>query len=174
MRKQKQTEMFKKFSHSYGGELQKKRKGRAHARPIDTRATMHMVLRSTKAKGEWSFKKHDKKITNILNKFAIKYGVKIFSLANVGNHLHFHLKISNRHTYKPFIRAITSAIAMAVTKGSRWKKLGQKFWDYRPFTRIVNGFKAFLTLRDYIEVNQLEGGGCDRLTARLMVMMNSG
>lgn len=120
---------------------------------------MHMVLRSSKAKGPWSFLRTENrhKITLIVDKFSKKYGVKIISLANVGNHLHFHLKLTNRHTYRAFIRAITSAIAMAITKKSRWNKVKEKFWDYRPFTRVVMGFKALLKLRDYIRINQLEG-----------------
>lgn len=57
---------------------------------------------------------------------------------------------------------------MAVTGASRWKKssVKTKFWDYRPFTRVVRGFKAFLTLRDYIEINRYEGFGVDRDDAR--------
>ena len=174
MRKQKQTELLKRFSHSYGGELQKKRRGRQYGRPIDTRTTMHMVLRSSKAKGEWSFKRHDKKLRSIVDKFAKKYGIKILALANVGNHLHFHMKITNRQTYKPFIRAITASIVTAVTGASRWKKLRQKFWDYRPFTRVVVSLKAFMNLKKYIIVNEFEGAGCDRLTARLFAAMESG
>jgi len=135
---------------------------------------MHLVLRSTKAKGDWSFKKsnNEKKIKGIVEKFAEKYGVKILSLGNVGNHLHFHIQLSNRNGYKPFIRAITAAIAMAITDTSRWKKRdgNWKFWDYRPFTRIVQSFKAFLTLKDYIEINQLEGLGCGRINARFLIV----
>ncbi len=137
----------------------KTRKGRLGSRPLDTRNTMHLVLRSSRAKGDWSFSKAEnhRKIKSITAKFSQKYAVKILSLANVGNHLHFHIKLGNRHTYKPFIRAVTSAIAMAVTGTSRWKKQEGKFWDYRPFTRVVMGFKALLKIKDYIRINQLEG-----------------
>lgn len=157
--KQDQLHLLKKEKLAYGGELLKTRKGRARGRPLDTRNSMHMVLRSSKAKGPWSFLRTENKIKIkvIVEKFSKKYGVKILSLANVGNHLHFHLKLGNRHTYRPFIRAITAAIAMAVTKTSRWNPSKEKFWDYRPFTRVVIGFKALLNLRDYIRINELEG-----------------
>src|SRR5437868_5410941 len=106
----KQIELLKKQKKSYGGELLKTRKGRSGPRPLDTRNSMHLVLRSSKAKGDWSFTrpKNAAMIKLITNKFAAKYGVKIYSAANVGNHLHFHIKLSNRHTYRPFIRAITA------------------------------------------------------------------
>ncbi|MEW6056181.1 MAG: hypothetical protein AB1540_06175 [Bdellovibrionota bacterium] len=202
---------------------------------------MHLVLRSSKATKEWSFTrpKHAAKIKHLTSKFAAKYGVKVYSVANVGNHLHFHLKLSNRFTYKPFIRALTSAIAMAVTGTSRWKRpvkaaraaagangtaeqpkaaaavakahqasspvvflkaaakleLGAalssrpatdadptaqdspqkqklKFWDYRPYTRIVQSFQALLNLKDYIRINTLEGYGYKRDQARFILAWN--
>jgi len=109
---------------------------------------MHLVLRSSKARGEWSFRKtaNAKKINAAVNKFSNKFGVKILSVANVGNHLHFHLQFKNRLAYRPFIRALTASIAMAISGLSRWKKkasAADRFWDYRPFTRIIQSFRGF-------------------------------
>jgi REP element-mobilizing transposase RayT len=184
MRKTKdlQIDLFPKKSKSYGGILLKKRKNRTYARPISTSQTMHLVLRSSKAIGEKSFKtsQNQKYIQNIIAKFSIKYGIRIISLANVGNHLHLHVKIAKRAGYLCFIRAVTAAIAMRVSGRNRWsvKKSSnernsmngkEKFWDYRPFTRIVEGFHALLNMRDYIQINQLEGLGVSRLQARMML-----
>lgn len=185
----KQIKLLKEEPKAYGGELLKTRKGRSRGRPLDTKQSMHMVLRSSLAIGPWSFRRHHKKIDLIVKKFSNKYGVKILSLANVGNHLHFHLQLTSRHTYKPFIRAITAAIAMAVTGASRWQPLARrfklatqnkpsmknenrkkiKFWDYRPFTRVVIGFRALLNLKDYIRINQIEGSGEFRHVAEYIV-----
>lgn len=169
----KQLHLLKKENKAYGGELRKTRKGRSAGRPLDSRNTMHLVLRSSQAKGEKSFlrSKNRAAVQRIVNKFSNKYGIKILSLANVGNHLHFHIKLSTRHGYKPFIRAVTAAIAMAVTGVNRWNKTNgkTKFWDYRPFTRVVVGFKAFLGLRHYVEINQLEGLGWSRINAELLL-----
>lgn len=158
---------------SYGGTLLNTRKGRNGGRPLSTKDSIHMVLRSSQAVGAQSFKapKNAKKIRNILQKFSFKYGVQILTIANVGNHLHFHIKISSRRTYFCFIRAITSAIAIAVSNSHRWNKNknNKKFWDYRPFTRVVVGFKNYLRTQDYIAINQLEGLGCHRIQAYLLV-----
>lgn len=139
---------------------------------------MHLVLRSSKAKGEWSFKRkiHAQKISAIIAKFAKKHHVRVLSIANVGNHLHIHIQLIKRAAYKPFIRAITSAIAMAITGVSRWQKskTKTKFWDYRPFTRVVRGFRAALTLKDYIAINQLEGVGVGRIEARFILASRQG
>jgi REP element-mobilizing transposase RayT len=167
---------------AYGGTLLKTRKGRSRGRPLAVKNSMHLVLRSSRAKGDWSFRRaaNRKKIENILAKFSRRFSVKILSIGNVGNHLHLQIQLSNRFTYRPFIRAITAAIAMAVTGRNRWTVAGSgksstegtgklKFWDYRPYTRIVIGFRALLGLRDYIRINQLEGYGYHRREAEFFV-----
>ncbi len=187
-RKPTQTSLFKKRKSDYGGALRSTRKGREGARPISIKHTMHLVLRSTQAKGEWSFRnaKHDKNIRRIVEKFAFVYGIRVISIANAWNHLHLQIKLSNRFTYAPFIKAITGAIAMSVTGRSRWSKTGKedstrasadtktlrskaKFWDHRPFTRIAASFREFLNLRDYVRMNQIEGDGWNRQQSREMV-----
>ncbi len=162
-----QTKFFKESEKAYGGELLKKRKARQQRRPLSTKSTMHLALRSSQAKGEWSFKKKDnhEEIAKVIQKFSLKYGIQILKLANVGNHLHFQIKLSSLHTYKRFIKAITSAIVMKITKTNKFNKLENKFWDYRPFTRVVIGLKAMLSLKNYIEINELEGLGYNRMEA---------
>ena len=54
---------------------------------------------------------------------------------------------------------------MAVTGASRMKKLAKHFWDYRPFTRIIVGYRQRMILQIYIEINQLEGHGWNRVEA---------
>jgi hypothetical protein len=63
---------------------------------------------------------------------------------------------------------------MAVTGASRWKKVDLKaaFWDRRPFSRIVVGFKAELNLNDYIAINRFETMGYSREGSRLLVDWN--
>lgn len=186
----KQISLLKNEHKPYGGELLKTRKGRSTPRPLDTKNTIHLVLRSSLAKGSWSFKKpqNEVKIKKIISKFSQKYGVKVLSLANVGNHLHFQIKLNNRYGYFAFIRAITGAIAMAVTGANRWtakaatdnvtinttsvnqrRPLSLKFWDYRPFTRVIKNFKEFLNLRDYMHINQIEGYGVFKNEARYIL-----
>ena len=189
VRKSPQLSLLKKEKSAYGGELRKKASGRLRARPLATKETMHLVMRSSQAKGAWSFRnsKNARRISQIIETFSFKYGVRVISMANAGNHLHLQIRLSSRHAYKPFIRAVTGAIAMAVTGRNRWtaggsrsrareasanraaSKTPKKFWDYRPFTRIVQGFRAYLTLKDYVRINELEGYGHSRTEARFMI-----
>jgi len=134
---------------------------------------MHLVLRSSMAKGKWNFRAHQRKIKDIVQCFALKFGVRVISLAILGNHLHFQIQLTNRHTYRRFIRAMTAALAMAVTGTSRWNPLlktsGARFWDHRPFTRVVIGWRAFLTLKDYVLLNKIEGYGYSRDEGRWLI-----
>jgi REP element-mobilizing transposase RayT len=165
---------IKALKKAYGGSLSTTRANRASARPLSTKHSMHLVLRSSKAKGQWSFlkSKNDQIVRKLVDKFGKRYGVRIYSLANVGNHLHLQIRLTNRHTYNSFIRAITGAIALQITGRTRWAKGGAekvKFWDYRPFTRIVTSLREILNLKDYIHVNALEGFGHTRSEARLLI-----
>lgn len=170
----KQLDLLKNHPKAYGGELLKTRKGRSQGRPLATKHSIHLVLKSSQAKGEWSFRRPKNRVIvqALLRKFSERYGVRILSFANVGNHLHLHLQLTHRAGYRPFIRALTGAIAMAISGVNRWnKRAGSnlKFWDYRPFTRVVIGFRAVLGLRDYIKINQLEGAGMKRAHAVMII-----
>lgn len=169
-----QLSFFKASNKSYGGELLKTRRGRASGRVLDTKNSMHLVLRSSKARGSWSFLRPENavRIRGILAKFSGRYGVRILSLANVGNHLHLQIQLTRRASYRPFIRAVTGAIAMAITGVNRWtQNPGEKlkFWDLRPFTRVLQGYRSVLNLRDYLAINRLEGMGIPRLRAESLV-----
>lgn len=190
-RRSVQMAMFKSKKSAYGGQLRNTRAGRAGARPLSVRDSMHLVLRSSQAKGEWSFlrSRNAKVVKSVVEKFAFVYGVRVLSLVNVGNHLHLHIRLGNRFGYKPFVRAITGSIAMAITGKNRWTRakiaraeadsrlraapsstaitsaeakrvataVAPRFWDHRPFTRVVAGFQPVLRLLDYLRINEIEG-----------------
>lgn len=153
------------------------RNDRARSRPLAVRSSMHLVLKSSLARGEWSLRRHRNAVTAISQKFCEKYGVTLLSLANAGNHLHFLIRLYRRCSFAPFIRALTGSLAMEVTKASRWyrpKALeNRSFWDHRPFTRIVAGWRDFLNLREYFAVNHYEGQGLPRVIARDLVKYQS-
>lgn len=145
---------------AFGGALLKKAKNRT-SRPISTKHSMHLVLRANyKPKlGGFLSLQNKKIVEKVLAKLAAKYGVKIQQLAINTNHIHILLKLSNRYTYAAFIRSLTGTIAIQISKANKFKSLTKKFWEYRPFTRIVESFKAFSIARDYVLLNQLEALG---------------
>lgn len=150
---------------------------RSRPRPLAIRSSMHLVLKSSLARGEWSLRRHQRAVDRISRNFCNKYGVKLLSLANVGNHLHYHIQLGRRRDFAPFIRALTGALAMAVTKASRWYRpeplRHRGFWDHRPFTRIIGGFRDFLNVKRYVAINRFEGEGLPRVVARELFSQQS-
>jgi REP element-mobilizing transposase RayT len=161
---------FRPEKSEHGGSIKNPQKRR---RPIAIKNTMHLVLRSSQARKERSFRRHQGAIDRILKSFAKKYHVELLSSANVGNHLHLHIRPDSRKSYQAFIRAITAAIMMRVTGFSRWQKKpeGFQFWDQRPYSRIISTWREFLSLKRYVQVNKWEGSGVSRSVARYFTQM---
>ncbi len=164
-----------KYLHpsAHGGELRRRRSGR-RSRPISTRFSMHLVLRSTLAKGLWSFVRGKNRdlILHLTAKHATKSGVEVLSSGNAGNHLHLHVRVGSRRQYNHFVRALAGDIALQLRKiigrdGARLPDIN--FWDRRPFSTIVGTLRYVATLTDYLKVNQLEGNGVPRAFARIVV-----
>jgi REP element-mobilizing transposase RayT len=126
---------------------------------------MHLVLRSTKAKGAHSFgNKNAARVRSIIDNHCGRYGVKLVQYSNNFNHLHLLLKFPSRAVYLRFIRSITGSLALAVTKASKRNSLksifGEDgFWDFRPFTRVVRSLRGYFIARDYVTLNELEAEG---------------
>ncbi|WP_413291722.1 hypothetical protein ACLSU7_09905 [Bdellovibrio sp. HCB185ZH] len=100
---------------------------------------MHLVLQSTQAKGAWSFRNHKnwKRISDMLSLQARRYGVQLCEVVNGGDHLQLILKIKNRELFNSFVRAVSGIIAMMVTGAAKTRALKHKFWDFRPWSRVV-------------------------------------
>lgn len=138
----------------FGGQLLK---GNAReARPIDSKLPLHLVLRSH---GKISMRNPHlyRKIQDAVEQTAKKYGVRIYEWANVGNHAHFVLRVTKRQLWSSFIRELTGKIAL---QAKRFGKSGEPFWIFKPFTRVVNGWrKAFRQVKDYVTLNRHEAEG---------------
>lgn len=161
---------------AYGSDFYRSRRGRSHRRPISNVQTMNLTLRSTQAKGEWSFRneKNWRAISANTAKFAERFRVQVIRLSNVGNHLHFHVRFPEKKAYVKFIRALTAAIAMAITGRSRWLKVrARRFWDLRPFTRVLQTTREVKTFDNYLNLNDLEGDGFLRGTARWILRIRN-
>lgn len=161
---------FAKKPDRFGGNRRTTRPSRRF-RPVSTKTSMHLMLKSILAKGAWSFlsPKNKRMVKEVVNEQSYKHGVQILSWANGGNHIHMHVKVKSKVSYRRFVRALAGVIALKVTGASKVNKLKQKFWSQSPYTRFVHGIKDYLRLSDYIEINTIEGFGFCRKGARLYV-----
>jgi hypothetical protein len=157
---------------AHGGSFQRTRWGRSRRRIVSPTQTMNLTLRSTQARGLWSFRhpKNRHAIEQLSLKFSARFDVRVLRLSNVGNHLHFHVLFPGKKAYVKFIRALTAAIAIAITGGTRWTKARpKKFWDLRPFTRVILTVMQFKAFDAYLDLNDLEGDGFPRKAARWLI-----
>jgi REP element-mobilizing transposase RayT len=143
----------------FGGMLTK---GNAReARPISTKRPMHLVMRSTLARGERSFLRpaRARHVRNLVERASQRHGVKIYRFANSGNHLHMIVLPRSRYGFNAFIRTISGLIARLTLGVERGRAKGLKFWDARPFTRILEWGKDYTNACRYLLQNTLEALG---------------
>ncbi len=146
---------------------------------------MHLVLRSSSATGAKSFlrSKFTARIRALIRKQAQINGVKLYGVANKGNHFHLLILPRSRKAYLNFVRAISGLIARVVSGQERGKAkinnstsskaadLGQrtaafspkKFWDQRPFSRIIEWGRNFRIAKITLERGTIESIGFGNL-----------
>lgn len=146
---------FEKPSDCFGGSLLK---GNPKSkRPLDSKLPVHTVLRCDRS--VLRLPKTFKTVDDILFSVAKKHGVSIYKAANVGNHLHLLVRVKRLGAWAPFIRELTGRIAQEVMGLVEWPN-DLRFWKFRPFTRVVRGWKkAFQSVKEYIHLNLLEANG---------------
>ena len=156
---------------SHGGEHSKgKRKG---LRPFDPKQALHVVLRSSKARGKYSMlaPQHCNHIRNLVSRLKARWGVSVYRYANVGNHLHLLIRAKSRTDWQGFIRELSGAIAIIVTGAKKGSALARSkttdiaesakrgFWDHLVFTRIVQFGRDFSNVARYVTTNLWESFG---------------
>jgi REP element-mobilizing transposase RayT len=150
------------------------------ARPIATKKPMHLIFRSSRAKGAWSFlhSRNRELIETHLAATARRFGIKVYRFANVGNHFHLLVQARRREDLQNFLRVFAQGVVFLVTKARKGNPIG-KFWDALAYSRIVEWGKDWKNMLDYVGKNLLEARGFprDRLDAwfglKREVMMRS-
>ncbi|MCM2279322.1 MAG: hypothetical protein NDJ89_14700 [Oligoflexia bacterium] len=156
---------------AHGGDHTRgKRKSR---RPFDPKQALHVVLRSSGARGELSMlhPRHRDPILALLNRLKQRWGVAVYRYANVGNHLHLLIRAKSRANWQGFIRELSGGIAMIVTGAKKGNALPRAqglelpetarraFWDGLVYTRIVRFGRDFRMIAEYVCKNLWEGCG---------------
>jgi REP element-mobilizing transposase RayT len=149
---------------AHGGETRAGK--RKLARPFDPKRPLHIVLRSSQAKGDWSFfrARNEKRVKHLIYQEALRSDVRVYQFANSGNHLHLVLRAKTRVGLARFLRAVAGLIARAVTGAKKGVALAtsgtrRAFWDALAYSRIVEWGKEFVRVCDYLTLNELEGLG---------------
>ena len=165
--KSKQLQLFNspwKFRYNHGGVLRNKRRGRK-ARPLSTKAPLHLVFKTER--------KHLQRglrsplgfyiIQKVIKKFAAHFFVKIEQLSINHDHIHMLVRFTKRTQGLHFLRVVAGQIAQEFQK-ARFLKVTDtpntlKLWKYRPFTRVIKGYKPYQIVKNYIQLNEKEASG---------------
>ncbi len=152
----------RKAGFAFGGNLNKGR--RKAARPFSHRLPIHVILKSSRAKGRWSLQSHSDRVERLLNKYSKLYGIQVFYQANVGNHLHLLIKTRSKGypqakaLFQAFLRRFSGELAFQIMGAKKGEPRG-RFWDAIPFTRLINWGRDFATAKTYLFKNLFEASG---------------
>lgn len=151
------SEIFKR-SDTHGGSLRRRRAGR-RARPISSKNPIHLVLRRHRSqKASFRCPREFHLILAAIHQYSRRFAVKIEMQSIQGNHIHFLIRVGNRTQFQSFARVLAGQIAQRVTDTFRERKT-EEFWEHRPWTRIVKGWKAYRIVQAYIRLNEQEALG---------------
>lgn len=136
---------------THGGMSRKKR--RKIRRPLIPGAVHHVVLKSSKARGQMSFLRPHHQVRQLLNQRARKHFVEVLDFVNMGHHLHIKVRFKDRKRFQNFLRTFSALLARRVTGAHRGQRFG-KFWDGLAYTRILTSKLEELGLRGYFDGNR--------------------
>lgn len=176
------TKTHWQFRYNHGGVLRNKRRGRK-ARPLSTKAPIHLVLK-TDIK---SLRRGLRSplgfylINYIIKKYARRFFVKVEQISINHDHLHLLVRFSKRSLGQHFLRVVTGQIAQEFKKNeflvvktvTDTPAKPAKLWKYRPFTRVIQGWKPYLMVRNYIQLNIKEASGKIKYKAQRLKGLSS-
>ncbi len=130
-------------------------------RPVVTKRPMHLVLKSSVARGRYSLlhRKNSKFISQLVASLSARWAVRVFEFSNNGNHLHLLIQARDRKGFRGFVRGLSAMTVRHVTGTEKGRPFGKRFWDSIPFTRIVAWGRSFLLAKNYVVQNQMEAAG---------------
>lgn len=150
----RQLSLLTPQSLEFGGSLLlNKRKSQ---RILATKRPIHLVLKGDIAKSK-SLRKNQRRIKFEIEKWALKFEIKLYRFSINSNHIHLNILISTRENYRKFIRALSSRIAQ-ITK--------IKF-TLRPYTKILSWGREFKNFLNYTIQNYEEAIGSISYKQRL-------
>lgn len=149
----------------HGGSLRTKRSGRC-ARPLSSKEPIHIVFKINSKSLPLGLRHrlHFMKVNSLIEKYSQKFAIRVEQCSIQNDHIHLLIRASRRQFFQSFFRVLAGQIAQQLMKGTdthqakenEFGETKKSLWKYRPFTRVVRGFKAYKIVRDYIQLNEKE------------------
>lgn len=122
---------------------------RKTARVIGIRETNHVVMKAITP----LLRLHHELVKDVIRETQQRYGVKLYALAIMEDHVHFLIQVPSRKAFADSMRFLASQIALKMGMGRLWMK--------RCWSRLVRWGWDFLGVRRYIEANPMKAGFWD-------------
>lgn len=147
---------------------------------VDKRRLRSKTLRSTKSYAL---------INKIIKTYAKRFYVQLEQISIQNDHCHLLVRTKRRSSFHNFFRVVAGQIAQIFEKegllwgvtdtpsnSREWErktiredwngltrakdvKKGTQLWLYRPFSRVIRGYRSYVTVRNYIQLNKKEALG---------------
>ena len=89
--------------------------------------------------------------------------IRVDQLSIQNDHIHCPIRAPKRRSYINFFRVIAGQIAQKILhyhgrsiRTATGAPNIPKLWKFRPFSRVIHGFKAYTIVRNYIQLNEKE------------------
>jgi len=161
------------FRYNHGGTLRNKRRGRT-ARPLSTKAPIHLVFKTDMKSLRRGLRSPlgFKIVNQTIQKYARRFFIKLEQISINHDHIHLLVRFPKRSHGQAFLRTVAGQIAQLFqkngflipscvtdTRQSQASNRPNKVWKYRPFTRVIQGWKPYQIVRNYIQLNIKEAAG---------------
>ncbi len=153
--RQQDFEFLKKVPREFGGSLLENK--RKFKRTITADLPIHLVLKSDKARGEFSFINHQTKLQEKSFAISRRHGVRIYAWCINWDHIHFVIRLRHVNDYSNWIRELTKELVLVISKETKTKI--KSFFTCRPYTRIITWGREFREVLDYLKLNEMEVAG---------------
>jgi REP element-mobilizing transposase RayT len=92
---------------------------------------MHLVLRAESARGKQSLlaPANARYLKNLIPSLAGRWGVTVYQVANLGNHVHLLIRARTRTGFQAFLRVLAGKVAQKVTGAQKGRPLAKRFWS---------------------------------------------
>lgn len=173
------------INDSHGGSLRQRRKGRKF-RPLSKLEPLHLVLKARRQHlKENSFRgpRSYRLIQRIVQRYAKRFHIRVDQLSVQGDHLHLLIRCSRRFFFQAFFRVLAGQIAQRFQKEGLLRFMTDtptsssrraRLWKFRPFSRVIRGYRSYKIVRDYIHLNEQEARGVIRYNTRRLIGLSAG
>lgn len=130
-------------------------------RPFSNAHAIHVTFRSSLAVGPNSFlcPRNWLWLQNYIPSLAHRLNIELYRWSVNGNHLHLVLRALDRKSFQTFLKVVASRTARFVLAVERGRAKRVRFWDKRPYSRLLTWGPEFKNVLRYVARNSKEALG---------------